>query len=437
MKKTLYTVFFFIGCGMLASLVFAVDQIKTNEAFILSSTAPISSATSTPFTVYIGDTLTGVTSPAVKSIYFIVSGVASSTTGDTLTINIDGVPATSKSFTLPTITLATPPNFEFIYNDTSNYINPSSSGAYTYTLNIIPAGATVYGLSVKMVESHRFAPPACADGASTNQKIKTTDSLVYSSSTPISATTAIPFNFYIGDNLAGVTDPLKSLYFTVSAVATSTAAFTVTIDINGDPATSQVFAFPAVASPPAPLDFIYKDPSNFINPTSAGSYSYVLNITPSSGLLLYIPGVKMTETHRYAPPSCGGMPILGDLISAVFDSTGSTDGGGYNSVMWTGTLGGPGTNEGKVRFQFAGADSPAGPWSYIGGATCAVGDWFDPGAPNVAVELIGTGANAAACRTAWNNKRYFRYKVEICSNDCTTAGTYTPTVNNVIVNWTP
>lgn len=140
----------------------------------------------------------------------------------------------------------------------------------------------------------------------------------------------------------------------------------------------------------------------------------------------------MRETHRYKPPTCGGMPVLGDLTSAVFDSTESADGAGYNSVMWKGTLGGPGSNEGKVGFQFSASDASTGPWTYIGGDTCASGDWFDAPTPSTPVELKGE-----ICQTAWNNKRYFRYRIRICSNDCIGAGTYTPTVNDVVVSWAP
>jgi hypothetical protein len=112
------------------------------------------------------------------------------------------------------------------------------------------------------------------------------------------------------------------------------------------------------------------------------------------------------------------------LTSAVFD-TGVVSGVGYNSIMWNGTL--PG---GKVRFQLAAANSSAGPWSYIGGNTCGAFDWFDPLAPNTPIELKG-----ASCVSAWNNMRYFRYKVQLCSNDCITAGPNTPTVNGIVVNY--
>ena len=131
----------------------------------------------------------------------------------------------------------------------------------------------------------------------------------------------------------------------------------------------------------------------------------------------------------------------GTLISSVFDST-VTGGAGYNSIMWIGALGGVGANEGKVRFQIAASNCASGAtdyptcstgsWSYYGGATCGAGDYFDAGATNTSSELKGVN-----CLAAWNNMRYYRYKVQICSNNCSIAGNNSPTVNAIILNWTP
>ena len=264
-------------------------------------------------------------------------------------------------------------------------------------------------------------------------QMKTEDMLIYSSSASVSTAQNAPFTLYLGDNLAGITTPVKSLYFIASGVYTGGG--TVSLSLDSVSGTTQTFTLPTVTNP-TPFEFIYKDPSNYISPTSAGSYSYTLNISPTS-VVLYGLGVKMTETHQYVPPACGGLPILGDLISVIFDST-VTGGAGYNSVLWKGALGGTGANEGKVRFQFAASNNSAGPWNYYGAACVGgTGDWFDPLAPNTPMELKGTGASAATCQTAWNNMRYFRYKIEICSNDCVTAGANTPTVNGVVVSWAP
>ena len=117
------------------------------------------------------------------------------------------------------------------------------------------------------------------------------------------------------------------------------------------------------------------------------------------------------------------------LTSSIFN-TGIVGGVAYNSIMWKGTLGAGST--GKVRFQLAASNSSTGPWNYIGGNTCGALDWFDPLGPNTPIELKG-----ATCVSSWNNMQYFRYKIQMCSNDCVTAGANTPTVNDVTVNWAP
>ncbi|OGI85868.1 hypothetical protein A3A05_00720 [Candidatus Nomurabacteria bacterium RIFCSPLOWO2_01_FULL_41_12] len=257
-------------------------------------------------------------------------------------------------------------------------------------------------------------------------QMKTTEIVIADSAVAISTNQTYPFTLYIGDNLTGVTAPLKSLQFIASGVYTGNG--TIAFMIDGDAATTKTFTLPDVGTTPTYFKIDYKDTTDKINPTSAGSYDYSLNFNPS-GVTVYGLGIRMSETHRYKPPTCGGMPIYGDLTSAVFDSTATGNGAGYNSVLWKGTLGTGGT--GKVRFQFAASTASAGPWNYYGGATCGALDYFEA-APDTPIELKGT-----SCFSAWNNKRYFRYKIRICSDDCVAAGTYTPTVDDVIVSWSP
>jgi hypothetical protein len=121
-----------------------------------------------------------------------------------------------------------------------------------------------------------------------------------------------------------------------------------------------------------------------------------------------------------------GMPISGTLTSSVFDTANSSS-VGYNSIMWKGTLGA----EGKVRFQFAAAVSPTGPWNFYGGSTCSSGDWFETSGPNIPVGI----KEGSGCTGAWNNKRYYKYKVKICSKDCITAGQTSPVIDSIVVNW--
>ena len=120
------------------------------------------------------------------------------------------------------------------------------------------------------------------------------------------------------------------------------------------------------------------------------------------------------------------LPVSGTLTSSVFDTTANSNSVGYNSIMWKGTLG-----TGKVSFQLGASSSATGPWNYYGGTTCGALDWFNTTGPNTPIELKG-----ATCLANWNNKRYFRYKVKICSNnDCATPGAVSPVINDVVVNW--
>lgn len=139
------------------------------------------------------------------------------------------------------------------------------------------------------------------------------------------------------------------------------------------------------------------------------------------------------NTTAYTIKICGtatgasaGVPAKGTLTSSVFDTTANSTSIGYNSIMWKGTAG-----TGKVRFQLAASSSATGPWNYYGGSTCGALDWFDTTGPDSPVELKGT-----SCVSNWNNKRYFRYKVQVCSaSDCTSQGATSPVVNSIIVNW--
>jgi hypothetical protein len=267
-------------------------------------------------------------------------------------------------------------------------------------------------------------------------QIKTTDHFVASFDAQITSATSSQFSIYIGDNLSGITNPVKSVYFTVSGVYTGNGSLELKIDDDAN--TSKVFTMPN-ATTPTPFELIYKDDSGKINPASAGSYNYVLNIIPA-GITISGLGSKVTESHRYKPPSCGaGFAATGELISQIFDTTGTSDGPAYNSIMWKGILGGPGGDQGRVRFQLAASDCangatdyPAcssGTWQFIGGSTCGGSDWFEPGSQDLPEEI--------KCYSEFNDKRYFKYKVQICSNDCISSGDFTPRVDDIVVSWSP
>ena len=420
-----FALFFALGAFALAA-----NQVKTTETHITTSfnsiVGPVS--TSSVFSLYLGDNLSGITDP-VKSLHVALSGVYTGT--GSLTARIDDAPATEQAFALPNVS-TTPTPFEILYKDPTNSINPQSAGTYSYTLNLsVPAGMTIYGLGAKALESHEHVPPACPDGQPANEKVKTTETHITTSFNSIvgPVSTSSVFSLYLGDNLSGITDPVKSLHVALSGVYTGTGSLTARID--DAPATEQAFALPNVSTTPTPFEILYKDPTNSINPQSAGTYSYTLNLSVPAGMTIYGLGAKALETHRYKPPPCGGgYAASGYVESSTFD-TAVADGAAYNSIFWKGDALLANT---KVQLQLATDAEGDGPWTFIGDAngdgTCGQSEFYEP-APDT--------PSTIAC-AEHTNKRYFRYKVILCSDtasNCTSSGINTPTVTDVIVNWSP
>jgi hypothetical protein len=397
----------------------AADNIKTAEFYIYDSDMVLNSSVSQDFSIYIGDNISTVANP-IKSAYFKVSGTYTGAGTLNLTLDSDN----SKTFTLPSA--GNPTYFEFFYADTSSVINPATAGTFGYNLGLNKSGGlAIYGASVILNLTYQYAPAACPDGSS--QKVKTTESYVYDSDVTLGSVSQ-DFTVYIGDNITAVSNPIKSAYFKISG--TYTGAGTLNLTLNSGNA--KTFTLPS-ASDPAYFEFFYADTSAIINPATAGTYSYNLGFNPS-GVTIYGTSVKLDLTYQYIPPSCTGLPPTGELTSAIFDTT-KTDvlKPAYNSIMWLGTFN---SGNGRVRFQLATSDNSTGPWNYFGspdnGITCNSSAWYDPTLPDTPIEITCAADNQQ------NNKRYFRYKVQICSNnDCLTSGSISPEVDDVIVNWAP
>ncbi len=116
------------------------------------------------------------------------------------------------------------------------------------------------------------------------------------------------------------------------------------------------------------------------------------------------------------------------LTSSIFD-TQQTSGAILNSIIWQGTQPG-GTS---VDFQIAVSNSSGGPWSFFGPNGSATA-FYGAACPIAGVSNPGAGPNAPICvdKSLVVNYRYLRYKIRLISN---TLQTLSPTVNNVILNW--
>lgn len=416
---------------------FAVEYTKTIETFVASYASQVSTSQDADFTLYIGDNISSVSSP-IKSNFFTVTGIYTGSGNIGFTIDSDG--DTSKTFTLPNVG-SNPTSFEIIYKDKEGKMSPTTAGEYDHALNIAPSGVTISGLSAKLTTTYRYAATACDDGQLADEKIKSEQSFVMDSDSQFSNSVNSDFDIYIGDNISGVTEPIKSTFFVVSGVYTSSGAPTLQLQI--DASSTKVFTFPQVTSPTS-FEIIYKDIAEIISPTTAGSYTYNF-VADANNMTISGFGVKATITYQYKPPVCGGnYPPYGDLISQTFDT--NSDGAAYNSIMWKGVLGDPPNNVGKIKFQFAASDCAngatnaptcnTGGWGtgasdYIGGALCNNADFYETTGPDAPVEIKCAGANH-------NNKKYYLYKIRVCSaNDCSASGDYTPVIQDIVVSWSP
>lgn len=411
----------FLALFFSAGPALAADNIKTTEFYIYDSDAALSASVSQDFQIYIGDNISTVVDP-VKSAYFKVSGTY--TGNGTIELTLDS--GNAKTFTLPSA--SNPAYFEFFYADTSSVIDPVSAGTFNYNLSLNKSGGlTVYGAGVILNLTYQYTPAACPDGS--GQKVKTTKFYVYDSDTVLGSASQ-DFPIYIGDNISMVSNPVKSAYFKITGTYTGASGGTLNLTLNSG--NSKTFNLPAVSNPTY-FELLYADTSSIINPTTAGTYYFNLGLNPS-GVSIYGASARLVLTHQYIPPSCTGLPPTGELTSAIFDTTG-TDAfqPAYNSIMWLGTFDG---GNGRVRFQLATSDNSSGPWNYFGspdnGVTCNSSAWYDPTMPDTPIEITCAADNQQ------NNKRYFRYKVQICSNnDCLTSGSISPEVDDVVVNWAP
>jgi prepilin-type N-terminal cleavage/methylation domain-containing protein len=132
-------------------------------------------------------------------------------------------------------------------------------------------------------------------------------------------------------------------------------------------------------------------------------------------------GGSLTQTVEYTSIDTGVGPqavATGTLDTTVYD-TGVAGGAQLNSVLWQGTQP-AGTT---VQFQFATSNASSGPWSFIG----------DDGTGNVWY-VTGPNTSLKLNYSLFNNYRYFKIRTYLSSN---ASGTQSPTVNDVVVNWSP
>jgi hypothetical protein len=111
------------------------------------------------------------------------------------------------------------------------------------------------------------------------------------------------------------------------------------------------------------------------------------------------------------------------LDSQAFD-TQVSGGAQLNSYIWQGIT----PSSTVVKFQFAGSNSSAGPWNFLG-PDGTVNTYFTGNAATP-TDLIFTNSGF----TPLNGYRYFKYRITLVSDS---TGAFTPTVTGVTLNWSP
>jgi hypothetical protein len=129
------------------------------------------------------------------------------------------------------------------------------------------------------------------------------------------------------------------------------------------------------------------------------------------------PGLCGTSNYKVVT-SWMATSTIGVLDSSTFD-TGVAFGAQFNSILWQGDQ--PGGT--AVRFQFSASNSSSGPWNFSGPDGTDTTSYS--GGPNTSLKLDSS---------LYNNRRYFRYRVILVSNQ---AQTISPRVDDVMVNWSP
>jgi hypothetical protein len=148
-----------------------------------------------------------------------------------------------------------------------------------------------------------------------------------------------------------------------------------------------------------------------------------------------------TVDYKVKTSATAGVIASGTLESSTFD-TGRTNGVAFNSFLWQGSLGTGGPTV-KVKFQLATANCTNGATDpptcttnagWGGSKTSGDGAFLgSDGTSSTYYETSGPGVTVPIQTIYHNNKRYFRYRVYL-SRD---AGAQTPTVQDIIINWSP
>ncbi len=169
--------------------------------------------------------------------------------------------------------------------------------------------------------------------------------------------------------------------------------------------------------------------------SSTASYTYQVSISPSTGDFF---GWAYNDIIGWISFNCsdsgaGGCANSNYKVKTSFISTSTSawlessvfdtwvvGGSAINTIMWQGSQ----PSGTSVKFQIASSNSATGTWDYKG-PDGSITTFYAPTGPSIPAQI-----NLAH----HNNHRYFRYKIILYSNP---DNTQSPTVTDVIINWSP
>lgn len=410
----------FMLCFLIA--VFFVFSSKKSDALVLSKTVSFfavqdsiiengGSTFSQTFVVTIPENAI-----SIQSAYIKINGISFNSPGQRdITVDLQGgFPSTPRTFAIESSSRAQ--YFSINYNITSLLFNTSNA----YTLYLTGNAGGAYSIfSAKLILNYEY-------DSVQSKFLKTSEFFVGQQNSKTSAGGIISKTFSISIPEFGAA--IRSAFIEIGGSFKGTGVGSAQAGLYNSGAPigyKQTYDFNLNAQS-SPKFLIRYDALADLSVTNS---DYVLHFTANKDINLW--NAKLYLTYEYSGAS--GYPATGYAISSTFD-TGSVKGAAFNSIMWRGN-----PNGGAVKLQFAAADCPngktnppacddAGSWTFLG-SSCLDSDYFT-NAFDVPQEL--------GCFSNFNNKKYFRYKIVLCSDPtCAVSGPNNPQVDDVIVNWAP
>lgn len=361
--------------------------------------------------------------PAIKNAHIEISGISFNSPPQNQTVYADlqgGLISSPKTFTF--FVNARSQQFNLNY-DVTPIIHPSSN---TYTLNITggATGGTFSIFSAKLVLSYEY-------DSIQSSLLKTSVFFVGQENAKTPANNVISKNFSIAIPESSLS--VKNAFIEISGTFKDSGQGTIEtglFDAGAPIGYKKFYNFDLGPQTSSAKFFLRYDALADIN---VSNNNYTLHFKASKAINVW--SARLYLTYQYS--ESGTYPETGFVISSTFD-TRIEKGAAYNSIMWNGSL-----NSGNVKLQLATSDcangktnpplcNDSGTWTYLGpdqGLGCLDTNYY--------IEAAGV-PQEIKCYSNHNNKRFFRYKIILCSDpSCAIRGPNNPLVNNVIVNWAP